>query len=109
MGAVRITGTGEIDCVRERVPGIATNCAAPSYLAVNAGPFCSGTVAVCGIEFSIAASRASRVPATVGSTAPASDVGGIFAKSAGSASLATNVHGPVNAADRNQRPASSTK
>ncbi len=68
----------------------------------------SGTVAVCGIEFSMTATCASGVPATVGSTAPASEDGGIFANPGGSASLATNVHGPVIADDLNQRPDSST-
>ena len=74
---------------------------------VNVGPFLSGTVAVCGIEFSITASCACGVPATVGNTAPASDCAGIFAKSGGSALLATNVHGPVRLGPVNQRPASS--
>ena len=83
------------------------NFGGPSKFGVNFGPFFSGTVAVCGIEFSITASCACGVPATVGSTAPASECGGIFAKSAGSASLATKVQGPENAADVNQRPASS--
>ena len=46
--------------------------------------------------------------ATVGNTAPAGDCGGIFAKSAGSASFATNVHGPVSAGPLNHRPDSST-
>ena len=83
------------------------HCGAPSNVAVNAGPALSGTVAVCGIVFSISATFACGVPATAGSTAPASDIGGMRAKSAGSASLATNVHGPASAGDRNQRPASS--
>ena len=89
------------------VPVICAYCGGPSKLGVNFGPFLSGTVAVCGIEFSITASCACGVPATVGSTAPASDCGGIFAKSGGSVSPGTNVHGPVSAPDLNQRPASS--
>jgi hypothetical protein len=67
-----------------------------------------GTLAVCAIAFSASASFACGVPATAGSTAPARDVGGIRAKSAGSASLATKLHGPESEADRNQRPARST-
>src|SRR5580765_3837717 len=89
------------------VPVTAEYCGAPSKFGVNFSPFFGGTVAVCGIVFSITASCAWGVPATVGSTAPASDCDGIFAKSAGSASLATNVHGPVRLAEVNQRPASS--
>src|SRR5512132_1604369 len=89
------------------VPGIETTFGGPSKFGVNFGPFLSGTVAVCGIEFAITASCACGVPATVGSTAPASDCGGIFAKSAGSASAGANVHGPVRLAALNQRPASS--
>ncbi len=76
---------------------------------MNFGPFLSGTVAVCGIEFSMTATCASGVPATVGSTAPASDDGGILAKPAGSMLPGTNVQGPVMAVELNQRPASSTK
>src|SRR5215475_11629771 len=101
-------GTAEFAAYVSGVPLTGTNCGAPSKLGVNAGPPLSGTVAVCGMEFSITAACACGVPATVGSTAPASDAGGIFAKSAGSALLATNVHGPDIPGPRNQRPASST-
>ena len=89
------------------MPAIGEYCGAPSKLGVKLGPFVSGTVAVCGIEFEITASCACGVPATVGSTAPACDDGGMRAKSAGSASLATKVHGPVSAGALNQRPANS--
>ena len=75
---------------------------------MNVGPFFNGTVAVCGIEFSMTATCASGVPATVGSTAAAIEPCGIFANPAGSASLATKVHGPVMAVPLNQRPDSST-
>src|SRR5689334_12943014 len=101
-------GSGEFAAYVSGVPATGTNCGAPSKLGVNVGPPFNGTVAVCGIEFSMAAACACVVPATVGSTAPASDAAGIFAKSAGSALLATNAHGPASAGPRNQRPARST-
>src|SRR6185369_16327350 len=101
-------GTCEFVTYVSGVPATGANCGGPSNCGVNFGPFLSGTVAVCGIEFSITASCACGVPATVGSTAPALDCGGIFAKSGGSALLATNVHGPLSEPPVNQRPASST-
>src|SRR5215470_9865531 len=101
-------GTDEFVMYWSVVPAMGAYCGAPSKLGVNFGPFLSGTVAVCGIEFSITASCACGVPATVGSTAPASDCAGIFAKSGGNALLATNVHGPESPGPMNQRPASST-
>src|SRR5213593_3630999 len=101
-------GSDEFCTCESDVPGMAASLGGPLKFGVNLGPFLSGTVAVCGIEFSITASCACGVPATVGSTAPASDVAGILAKSGGSALLATCVHGPPNPADRNHRPASST-
>src|SRR6476646_4790712 len=101
-------GEWEFVTYESGVPATGANCGGPSNCGVNFGPFLSGTVAVCGMEFSITASCACGVPATVGSTAPASDCAGIFAKSAGSASPATNCHGPVTAGDLNQRPDSST-
>src|SRR5258708_1398533 len=99
-------GSDEFCTCENAVPGIGTTFGGPSKFGVNLGPFLSGTVAVCGMELAITASCACGVPATVGSTAPASDCGGIFAKSAGSASAAANVHGPVRLAALNQRPAS---
>ena len=90
------------------VPATGAYCGGPSNCGVNFGPFLSGTVAVCGIEFSMTASCACGVPATVGSTAPASECGGMRAKSAGSELLATNVHGPLSEAPVNQRPDIST-
>src|SRR5678815_2137835 len=90
------------------VPAMGAYCGGPSNCGVNLGPFLSGTVAVCGIEFSMTASCACAVPAMVGSTAPALDCGGMRAKSAGSALLATNVHGPVSWGPVNQRPDSRT-
>src|SRR5262247_2164221 len=102
-------GIDELLMYWSAVPAIGAYCGAPSKLGMNFGPFLSGTVAVCGIEFSITASCACGVPATVGSTAPASDCGGIFAKSAGSALLATKVHGPLRLGAVNQRPARSAK
>src|SRR5512138_3288436 len=101
-------GSDELTTYDSGVPEIGAYCGGPSKLGVNFGPFLSGTVAVCGIEFSITASCACGVPATVGSTAPASDCGGIFAKSGGSALLATYVHGPESPGPLNQRPASKT-
>src|SRR5262245_33945992 len=101
-------GTDEFVTYDSEVPCTGVYCGGPSKLGVNLGPLVTGTVAVCGIEFSITASCACGVPATVGNTAPASDCGGIFAKSAGSASLATNVHGPLNPGPLNQRPERST-
>src|SRR5215813_8416952 len=100
-------GTDELVTYWSVVPAMGAYCGAPSKVGVNFGPFLSGIVAVCGIEFSITASCACGVPATVGSTAPASDCGGIFAKSGGSALLATNVHGPFKPGPMNQRPARS--
>ena len=70
------------------VPATGEYCGAPSKLGVNFGPLTRLTVAVCGIEFSITASCACGVPATVGSTAEASEPGGMRAKSGGSALLA---------------------
>src|SRR3954468_12806833 len=89
------------------VPATGANCGGPSNCGVNVGPFLSGTVAVCGIEFSITASCACGVPATVGRTAPALECGGMSAKSCGNALLATNVHGPASEPPVNHRPASS--
>src|SRR5947207_8379954 len=101
-------GTCEFVTYVSGVPATGAYCGGPSNCGVNFGPFLSGTVAVCGIVFSMTASCACGVPATVGSTAPASDCGGIRAKSGGSVSLATNVHGPVTPVERHQRPARST-
>src|SRR5512143_534283 len=103
-----MSGADALTTYRSDVPGIGAYCGAPSKVGVNVGPFLSGTVAVCGTEFSITAACACGVPATVGSTAPASDCAGIFAKSAGSALLATNVHGPDKPGPVNQRPESRT-
>src|SRR5262245_50193744 len=108
FGLTWITGSDELTTYVSGVPVIGAYCGGPSKLGVNFGPFASGTVAVCGIVFAMAASCACDVPATEGSTAPASECGGILAKSAGSALLATKVHGPDNDMDVNQRPASST-
>src|SRR5258706_1688666 len=102
-------GTDELLMYDIAVPWIGEYCGGPSRFGVNCGPFLRGTVAVCGIEFSITATCASGVPATVGRTAPASEAGGIFANPEGSASPATKVHGPVMAVERNQRPARSTQ
>ncbi len=101
-------GTDELLMYESGVPWIGEYCGGPSRFGVNFGPFFSGTVAVCGIEFSMTATCASGVPATVGSTAPASDDGGIFANPGGNALLGTKVHGPVMAVLLNQRPDSST-
>ena len=90
------------------MPVIGAYCGGPSKFGVNVGPFLRGTVAVCGIELEITASCACGVPATVGNTAPASECGGMRAKSAGSVSLGTKVQGPDTAAERNQRPDIST-
>src|SRR5512139_3332637 len=101
-------GVGALTAYASGVPSIGRHCGAPSKLGVNFGPLLRGTVAVCGIELAISACCACGVPATDGSTAPASDCGGMPAKSRGSASLATYVHGPASPGARNQRPASST-
>ena len=90
------------------MPSIGKYCGGPSKFGVKVGPLVSGIVAVCGIELEIAASCACGVPATVGSTAPAGDCGGMCAKSGGSALFGTNVQGPVSAAESNQRPEIST-
>ena len=108
MGATWISGSDELTTYDIVVPAIGAYCGGPSKFGVNVGPPVRGTVAVCGIVFSMAAACACGVPATVASTAPACDDSGMRAKSAGSVSGATNVHGPVSAAARNQRPASST-
>src|SRR4029450_4780767 len=100
-------GSPEFCTYESDVPGIGTICGGPLKFGVNVGPPLSGTVAVCGIEFSMTDACACGVPATVGSTVPASDCGGIFAKSGGSAVLATKLHGPLRLGPMNQRPASS--
>ena len=107
--ATRTMGACELVTYDIDVPGIGANCGLPSNFAVNFGPFFSGTLTVCAIEFSLSACFACGVPATVCNTAPASDVGGMFAKSGGSALLATNDHWPFSADARNQRPDSSRK
>jgi hypothetical protein len=71
------------------VPGTGAHCGAPSSAGVNVGPLTRLTVAVCGMEFSITASWACGVPATVGRTTAARELGGMRAKSAGSALAAT--------------------
>ncbi len=80
-------GTEELLMYDSDVPWIGEYCGGPSRFGVNEGPFFSGTVAVCGIEFSMTATCASGVPATVGSTAAASEPAGIFANPGGSALL----------------------
>ena len=90
------------------MPATGAHCGAPSREGVNCGPLTRLTVAVCGIEFSITASCACGVPATVGSTAAARVPGGMRAKSAGSALAATKVQGPPRPGAVNQRPAIST-
>ena len=79
-----ITGTDEfIDVGERRALESGAYCGGPSKLGVNFGPFLSGTVAVCGIEFAITASCACGVPATDRQhRARQATVGGIFAKSA---------------------------
>src|SRR5215207_7609118 len=106
--AARMTGTDALIARATCVPGSSTNCGGPSYFALNVGPPLRGTVAVCGICASTTALRACGVPGTAASTAPASDVGGMRAKSAGNASAATYVQGPSMDGARNQRPASNT-
>ena len=59
-------GTCEFVTYVSGVPATGANCGGPSNCGVNFGPFLSGTVAVCGIEFSMTASCACGVPATVG-------------------------------------------
>src|SRR5438270_10369470 len=103
-----MTGSDELTTYERDVPTTGAYCGGPSKFGVNVGPFLSGTVAVCGIVLAIAASCACGVLATEGRIAPANECGGICAKSAGSALLGTNVHGPENEAAWNQRPASST-
>src|SRR4029453_8718274 len=102
-------GTEELLIYDSAVPCTGEYRGGPSRFGVNFGPFLRGTVAVCGIEFSMTATCASGVPATVGRTAPASEDAGILAKPGGSASLAMKVHGPVIADDLNQGPARRTK
>src|SRR4029079_5636908 len=106
--ATWITGADALITYLSDVPAIGPYCGAPSNFGANFGPFLRGTCAVCAMEFSFSACCACAVPATVISTAPASDVGGIFAKSGGNALLATDVHWPLSADARNQRPASRT-
>src|SRR5262245_13416992 len=101
-------GTDELATYESGVPVTVRYCGGPSNVGVNFGPLTRGTVAVCGIVLAITASCASGVPATDGSTAPASEVFGILEKSAGRALLATNVHGPLKPGAVNQRPDSST-
>src|SRR5512134_1694337 len=100
-------GSDALTTYESGVVGIGAYCGGPSKFGVNFGPFFSGTVAVCGIVFAITASCACGVPATDGSTAPASECGGICAKSGGSALPGTNVQGPDSDGALNQRPASS--
>ena len=104
-----MTGSDELTTYVSGVPGIGANCGGPSKFGVNVGPFLSGTVAVCGIELAITASCACGVPATDGSTAPASEAGGICAKSGGQ--RVAGDEGPrarQATSSVNQRPASST-
>src|SRR5512134_941458 len=89
VGLTSMMGVGLLTTYCSGVPSIGRYCGAPSKLGVNLGPFFSGTVAVCGIEFSITASCACGVPGTDASTAPAGESGGMRLKSAGSALLAT--------------------
>jgi hypothetical protein len=65
------------------------------------------TSAVCGIALAIRASFACGVPATAAFTFSFSLSSGIFAKSAGRASLATCSQGPSFELLRNQRPETS--
>src|SRR5262245_29872933 len=107
FASTRRIGVGEFTTYWSVVPGIGRSCGGPSVTAVKVGPPSSGTVAVCGSEFSIRASRAWGVPATAASTTPAGESGGMRAKSAGRSSLGTKVQGPANVAARYQRPARS--
>src|SRR5450432_3536354 len=101
-------GTDELLIYDSAVPGIGEYFGGPSRFGVNCGPFFRGTVAVCGIEFAMTASCACGVPATVGSTAPASELAGILANPGGKALLSTKFQGPDMAVELNQRPDSST-
>src|SRR5262245_41333708 len=97
-------GTRELTTYCSDVPGIDAYCGAPSKDGVNLGPFTREMVAVCGIVFAIIASSAWGVPATEASTTPAGSPFGMRLKSGGSASAATNVHGPPRPDPVYQRP-----
>src|SRR5262245_55613689 len=104
-----MTGTLELTTYCSGVPATGCHCGAPSNTGVNFGPSARVTAAVCGIEFAITASCACGVLATDASTIDAGEpLAGICLNDAGSALLATKVHGPFNPGARNQRPAIST-
>src|SRR5262245_28432581 len=86
---------------------IETHFGSPSNRGGSMWVLAMGTAAVWGTVAAIAASFACGVPATDALTFSLSLSSGIFANSAGNALLATNVHGPASARERNQRPDSS--
>src|SRR5450759_5673269 len=90
------------------VPSIAANFGSPSY---RTSRFAVDrlTAAVSGICASRSASSASSVPATLASTSPTGESGGIFEKLEGSESGGTKVQPPSEReVFLNQRPASRT-
>ena len=89
------------------VPGTVSNFGSPSYGTVSLA-VARSMAAVCGICASITASEACVVPGTDARTSAFAEDGGIFANDLGSESGRTNVHGPANEADANQRPDAST-
>ena len=86
------------------VPSIGASFTSPSNFGGSIFVALTLTSAVCGIAFAISASFACGVPATAAFTFSFGLSSGIFAKSLGSAPLATYSHGPSLAAARNQRP-----
>src|SRR4249920_227986 len=101
-----MTGTWLLATYCSGVPVTGRHCGTPSNTGVNLGPSVRDTAAVCGIELAITASCACGVPATEASTMDAGEpLAGICLNDAGSALLATKVHGPLSCGARNQRPA----
>src|SRR5262245_58437023 len=104
-----MSGVFEFATYWSEVPGMGRYAGTPSNSGVKEGPPARSTLAVWGIELAISASWACGVPAIEASTTDAGvPLAGICLKEAGSASAATNVHGPERPGPRYHRPASST-
>src|ERR1700751_4794671 len=86
------------------VPSIGFICGLPSIVTGWALVVETVTAAVCGMLFATTASCACRVPGTDPLTFSIGLSSGIDAKSFGSASNATYVHGPSGPGALNQRP-----
>src|SRR5512143_2649449 len=108
VGETWMIGVAVLATYCSDVPSIGASFGSPSIFGGSIFASATFTSAIWGITLAMRASFACAVPATAAFTFSFSLSSGIFAKSAGSASLATYSHGPSKDAARNQRPEMST-